>query len=147
MYKLDIDWSPSKHLGHDKLALDIAKLAGAQQRASRAAVRMEWSRGREEILANISANETRGVENEDVDSKTHDQQTGTEHTGDLPVDIFEEDLFLKDDKVKCCYNITREYQMENCYQLSVFQLVVSYPGTSHKLEFLCHDSHEAAFES
>ena len=52
MYKLDIDWSPSQHLGHDKLALDSAKLAEAQQRASRAAVRAVR---REEILASTSA--------------------------------------------------------------------------------------------
>ena len=38
MYKFDVDWSPSQHLGHDKLTLDNAKLAEAQQRASRAAI-------------------------------------------------------------------------------------------------------------
>ena len=41
MYKLNIDWSPSQHLGYDKLSLDSAKLAQAQQRASRAVVRAE----------------------------------------------------------------------------------------------------------
>lgn len=30
MYKFDVDWSPSQHLGHDKLILDNAKLAEAQ---------------------------------------------------------------------------------------------------------------------
>jgi len=91
-------WVPSQHLGHDKLALDSAKLVEVQQRASKAAVRAEW---REEILASTlastSAIKTHVVESEDVDFKTHDQQTGTEHTGDLPVDIFEEEHFLKDD--------------------------------------------------
>ena len=38
MYKLTIDWSPSQHLGYDKLSLDSAKLAQVQQRASRAVV-------------------------------------------------------------------------------------------------------------
>ena len=52
MYELDIDWSPSQHLGHDKLPVYSVKLAEAQQRASTAAVRTEW---REEILASTSA--------------------------------------------------------------------------------------------
>ena len=47
MYKFDVDWSPSQHLGHDKLTVDNAKLAEAQQRASRAAIR---GKRREEIL-------------------------------------------------------------------------------------------------
>ena len=84
-----------QHLGHDKLTLDNAKLAEAQQRASRAAIRAKW---REEILSSTSANKTHVVESEDVDPKTQDKQTGTEHTGDLPVDLFEE-YFLKDDVV------------------------------------------------
>ena len=41
MYKFNIDWSPSQHLGYDKLSLDSAKLAQAQQRASKAVVRAE----------------------------------------------------------------------------------------------------------
>ena len=98
MYKLDIDWSPSQHLGHDKLTVDSAKLAEAQQRATRATVRAER---REEILASTSAStsasETYDVQSEDVIFKTRDQHTETEHTGDLPVDIFEEEHFLKDD--------------------------------------------------
>ena len=47
MHKLDIGWSPSQHLGHDKLKLDSAKLAEAQQRANRVAIRAER---REKIL-------------------------------------------------------------------------------------------------
>ena len=35
MYKLDIDWSPSQHLGYDKLKLDSAKLAEAQQSSNK----------------------------------------------------------------------------------------------------------------
>ena len=70
MYKMDIDWSPSQHLGHDTLAVDNVKQDEAQQRASRAVVRAEQ---REEILASTSAstsaNETHVVQSEDVDSK------------------------------------------------------------------------------
>ena len=66
MYKLDIDWSPSQHLGHDKLTVDNAKLAEAQQRATRAAVRAEQ---REEILASTSASTSA--------STTHDVQRPT----------------------------------------------------------------------
>lgn len=125
MYKLDIDWSPSQHLGHDKVALDSAKLAEAQQRASRAAARAEQ---REEILASISANETHVVESKDVNSKTHDQQTETEHTGDLPVDIFEEEHFLKDDEKVLYYTGLPNGELLS----SVFQLVIPYPGISRK---------------
>ena len=125
MYKLDIGWAPSQHLGHDKLALDSAKLAEAQQRASRAVVRAER---REEILASTSAIETHVVESEDVDSKTHDQQTETEHTGDLPVDIFEEEHFVKDDDKLLYYTGLPDGELLS----SVFQLVIPYPGTSRK---------------
>ena len=52
MYELDIDWSPSQHLGHDKLAVYSVKLAKTQQRACRTAVR---AKRREEILASTSA--------------------------------------------------------------------------------------------
>ena len=69
-------------------------MAEAQQRASRAAVRAVR---REEILASTSAstsaNETHVVESEGADPRTHDQQTETDHTGDIPVDIFEEEHF------------------------------------------------------
>ena len=129
MYKLDIDWSPSQHLGHDKLTLDSAKLAEAQQRASRAAVRAVR---REEILASTSAstsaNETHVVESEGADSRTHDQQTETDHTGDLPVDIFEEEHFLKDDGKVLYYTGLPNGELLS----SVFQLVIPYPGTSRK---------------
>ena len=129
MYKLDIDWSPSQHLGHDKLALDSAKLAEAQQRASRAAVRAVR---REEILASTSANETHSethvVESDGVDSRTHDQQTETEHTGDLPVDMFEEEHFLKDNGKVLYYTGLPNGELLS----SVFQLVIPYPGTSRK---------------
>ena len=92
--RLDVDWSPSQHLGHDKLTLDNAKLAEAQQRATREAIR---AKRRKEILSSTSAYKMHVVESEDVHPKTQDKQTGTEHTGDLPVDIFEEEHFLKDD--------------------------------------------------
>ena len=112
MYKLDVDWSPSLHLGHDKLKSGSAKLAEAQQRANRAAVRAER---REEILGrpgDILPNEICGAENENSeDLKTHDQQTETEHTGDLPVDFFGEEHLT----IKCC--ITQDCQMQNCCQV------------------------------
>ena len=115
MYKLDIDWSPSQHLGHDKLAVDSVKLAEAQQRASRAAVRAER---REEILASTSANETHVVQSEDVNSKTYDRQTETEHTGDIPVDIFEEEHFLKnDDQVLYYTGQSNEEMLSSVFQL------------------------------
>ena len=125
MYQLDIDWSPSQHLGHDKLAVDSVKLAEAQQRASRAAVRAER---REEILVSTSANETHVVQSEDVNCKTCDQQTETEHTGDIPVDIFEEEYFLKNDDQVLYYTGLSNGELLS----SVFQLVISYPGTSRK---------------
>ena len=130
MYKLDIDWSPlQQHLGHDKLPVYSVKLAEAQQRASTAAVRTEQ---REEILASTSAstsaNETHVVQSEDVDSKTHDQQTETEHTGDIAIDIFEKEHFLKDDDKVLYYTGLSDGELLS----SVFQLVTPYPGTSHK---------------
>ena len=125
MYNLDIDWSPSQHLGHDKLAVDSVKLAEAQQRASRAAVRAER---REEILASTSANETHVVQSEDVNCKTCDQQTETEHTGDILVDIFEEEHFLKNDDQVLYYTGLSNGELLS----SVFQLVIPYPGTSRK---------------
>ena len=58
---------------------------------------------REEILSttsvSTSANETDVVQSEDVNFITHVQQTENEHTGDISVDIFEEEQFLKDDEV------------------------------------------------
>ena len=125
MYQLDIDWSPSQHLGHDKLAVDSVKLAEAQQRASRAAVRAER---REEILASTSANETHVVQSEDVNCKTCDQQIETEHTGDIPVNIFEEEYFLKNDDQVLYYTGLSNGELLS----SVFQLVIPYPGTSRK---------------
>ena len=127
MYKLDIDWSPSLHLGHNKLSIDSAKLAEAQQRATRAAARAER---REEILTSTSAStsvsETHDVQSDDV--VTHDQQTETEHVGDLPVDIFEEEQFVKDDGKVLYYT-----GLPNGDLLSrVFQLVIPYPGNSRK---------------
>ena len=75
-------------------------MAETQQSASRAAVRAEW---REKILASTSvstsANETDVVQSEDVNSKTHDQQTENEHIGDISVDIFEKEHFFTDDDV------------------------------------------------
>ena len=106
-------------------------MAEAQQRASRAAVRAER---REEILASTSANDTSNEthvaqsDHEDVDSKTCDQQTETEHTGDIPVDIFEEEHFLKNDDQVLYYTGLSNGELLS----SVFQLVIPYPGTSRK---------------
>ena len=104
-------------------------MAEAQQRASRAAVRAVR---REEILASTSAstsaNETHVVESEGADSRTHDQQTETDHAGDLPVDIFEEEHFLKDDGKVLYYTGLPNGE----FLSSVFRLVIPYPGTSRK---------------
>ena len=122
-------WNPSQHLGYDKLALDSAKLAKVQQRVSRAAVRVVR---REEILASSSPstllNETHVVESEGADSRTHDQRTESEYTGDLHVDSFEEEYFLKDDGKVLYYTGLPNGEL----LLSVFWLVILYPGTSCK---------------
>ena len=70
--------------------------------------------------------ETHDVQSDDV--VTHDQQTETEHVGDLPVDIFEEEQFVKDDGKVLYYT-----GLPNGDLLSrVFQLVIPYPGNSRK---------------
>ena len=68
------------------------------------------------------------MESEDVDSKIHNKQTGTEHTGDIPVDIFEEEHFLKNDDKVLYYTGLPNGELLS----SVFRLVIPYPGTSRK---------------
>ena len=65
---------------------------------------------------------------EDVDSKTHNQQTETENKGGIPVDIVEEEDFLKDgDKVLYYTGLSNGESLS-----SVFYLVIQCPGTSRK---------------
>ena len=64
----------------------------------------------------------------DVSSKARDQQTETEHTGDIAIDIFEEEKFLKDDGNMLYYTGQSNGEISS----SVFQLVTPYPGNSRQ---------------
>ena len=122
MYTSDIDCCPSLYLGHNKLDGNCERLAKAQERDSRAALRVSR---REEIQPESVSNETVDLESE-TGSSTSDQQTETIHKGDLPIDFFDEETFIKDNGKVLYYTGLPKGELLQ----SVFELVIPYPGQS-----------------
>ena len=125
MYTSDIDWCPSLYLGHNKLDGNGERLAKAQERDSRAALRVSrWEEIQPETQESVS-NETVDLESE-TGSSTSDQQTETIHKGDLPIDFFDEETFIKDNGKVLYYTGLPKGELLQ----SVFELVIPYPGQS-----------------
>ena len=122
MFKNDVDWAPkSLHLGHDKLG--PGKGENQQERDRRTETR---KRNREETEQEIMDTTDMDVENdlEIDDDGMWDKETQTVSTGELVIDFFDEEEFVKDDqKVKYYTGLSNgELLME------VFKLVVPFPG-------------------
>ena len=97
MFKNDVDWAPSLHLGHDKLG--PGRSESQQERDKRAETR---KRRREEMEQEIMGTTELVVENEqETDDGMCNKDTQTVSSGELVVDFYDEEEFVKDDqKVK-----------------------------------------------
>ena len=121
MFKNDVDWAPSLHLGHDKL--EPGRSESQQERDRRAETR---KRKREETEQEIM--DTTDMDGENGlgidDDGMWNKETQTVSTGKLVIDFFDEEEFIKDDqKVKYYTGLSNgELLME------VFKLVVPFPG-------------------
>ena len=126
MFKNDVDWAPSLHLGHDKLG---PRSESHQERDRRSEAR---KRKREEVEQEtqdaLFAADMVIVNDQEWDEGMWDKETQTVYAGELVVDFFDEDEFVKDkQKVKYYTGLpNRELLME------VFKLVVPFPGTKRE---------------
>ena len=126
MFKNDVDWSPTLHLGHQKLAV---RSVSHDERDKRAETR---KRKREELEQEIQDalvdTNVEVVNDQDWDDGLWDKEVQTECTGELVGDFFDQEEFIKNDqKVKYYTGLpNRELLME------VFKLVVPFPGNKEE---------------
>ena len=126
MFKNDVDWSPTLHLGHQKLAV---RSASHDERDKRAETR---KRKREELEQEIQDalvdTNVEVVNDQDWDDGLWDKEVQTECTGELVGDFFDQEEFIKNDqKVKYYTGLPNgELLME------VFKLVVPFPGNKEE---------------
>ena len=123
MFKNDIDWSPTVHLGHQKLAV---RSTSHDERDKRAETR---KKKREELEQEIQdALVVEVVNDQDWDDGLWDKEVQTECTGELVGDFFNQEEFIKNDqKVKYYTGLPNgELLME------VFKLVVPFPGNKEE---------------
>jgi len=121
MFTTDEDWSPSINLGHNKISVDSTTQKQAEERARRAiarAVRCEEKQSAKQVLTEAPSEVPHKA------TKMCNKATQTDHTGDIPVDFFNEEQFLNDDgKVLYYTGLPNGELLQN-----MFQLVVPYPG-------------------
>ena len=126
MFKNDVDWAPTLHLGHQKFA---KRSASHDERDKRAETR---KRKREELEQEIQDTlvdaSVEVVNDQDWDDGLWDREVQTECTGELVGDFFnQEELIKNDQKVKYYTGLPNgELLME------VFKLVVPFPGNKEE---------------
>ena len=122
MFKNDVDWAPTLHLGHQKFAKKNESQDERDRRAeTRKRKREEMEQERQDVL--FDTNVEVGNDQE-WDDSMWDKEVQTEYTGELVVDFFNQEEFLKNDqKVKYYTSLPNGELL-----VEVFKLVVPFPG-------------------
>ena len=122
-----MDWAPSLHLGHNKVC--PGRSESQQERDRRADARKRKREEMEQEIQDEVFTADMDVGNDEIDDGTWDKETQTMSTGELVVDFFDEQEFVKDDqKVKYYTGLPKgELLME------VFKLVIPFPANRNLL--------------
>ena len=126
MFKNDVDWAPTLHLGHQKFAKRSASHAERDKRVeTRKRKREELEQEIQDTLvdANVEV-----VNDQGWDDGLWDKEVQTECIGELVSDFFNQEEFIKNDqKVKYYTSLPNgELLME------VFKLVDRFPGNKEE---------------